>query len=498
MNAIDRSSAIPLYYQLKLYFKRQIEGGQLKPGDQLPTEAELCERLGVSRAPVRQAMAELARDGLIYRRAGAGSFVAPAAASVLIERTVLRVLAHYDVRWLASLEQAVAQWNEEHRQHEVDVDVRLCSRNEFHQVLQRSAIRGEAPDLASMDFVWLTHYASKGYITSLNDLDTRWVAETAQDLEPQVLRNNTIDGKLYGLPVQADIAGLWYRRDWFDREQISPPETWEEWLRVLDHFAKPEVMTRYRHHYALVMPTTATTGEATANLLFPFIWMVGGEVVDAQGNLALEPGCGAVCDMLRFLQTITLDRRDYLPKDVQRSRWWHLARYFAQGDAPMAFGGTYEWPRIREESAWEDEYDAAAHLGFMLLPRPSRSVAPVGSLGGTSWAIFEQSQEQELCLEILKLMATRDASREFCEDNLQVSPYVSVNQRFLSAEHPWLSQIVPLLTYVRNRPMHPNYMRISDFLQDMFENVLWEGADPETELQKTAQALSIVLSETVY
>ena len=496
MATIDRNSAIPLYYQLKLFLKRQIESGELAPGDQLPTEAELCDRFSISRAPVRQAMAELARDGLIYRRAGAGSFVAPAAASALMERTTLRVLAHYDVRWLSSLEQAVVLWNERHPQHEVEVDIRMSSRNEFHQVLQRSTIRGEAPDLAAMDYVWLTHYASEGYITSLNELDARWVGDTAQDLEPPVLRNNSVDGRLYGIPVQADIAGMWYRKDWFDREQISPPETWEQWLAALDHFAEPAVMERYHHHYSLVMPVTATTGETTVNLLYPFIWMVGGDVVDAQGNLALDRSQEVISGALRFLQTITLDRRTYLPKDVFRSRWWHLARYFAQGEAPMALGGTYEWPRIREESAWEDEYDAGSHLGFMLLPRPSRDVPPVGSLGGTSWVIFQQSEEQELCLELLKLVGTRDASQAFCEENLQVSPYVSVNQHFLRPSHPWLSQITPLLMNVRNRPLHRNYIRISDFLQDMFEHVLWDGADPETEIRKTAQALAVVMAET--
>ena len=44
MAIIDRNSAIPLYYQLKLYFKKQIETGELRVGDQLPTEAELCDR----------------------------------------------------------------------------------------------------------------------------------------------------------------------------------------------------------------------------------------------------------------------------------------------------------------------------------------------------------------------------------------------------------------------------------------------------------------------
>lgn len=46
-----------------------------EPGDRLPSEAELCERFGVSRMTARQAMQKVANDGLIERRRGAGTFV---------------------------------------------------------------------------------------------------------------------------------------------------------------------------------------------------------------------------------------------------------------------------------------------------------------------------------------------------------------------------------------------------------------------------------------
>jgi GntR family transcriptional regulator len=72
---LDRSGPIPLYHQLKQWFSSRILSGELAPGEQLPDEFELCERLGVSRGVVRQAMTELEYAGLISRQRGRGTFV---------------------------------------------------------------------------------------------------------------------------------------------------------------------------------------------------------------------------------------------------------------------------------------------------------------------------------------------------------------------------------------------------------------------------------------
>ena len=55
----------------------RIKTGELPVGHRLPSEKELALRFGVSRVTVRAALAVLERDGLILRRAGAGTFVAP-------------------------------------------------------------------------------------------------------------------------------------------------------------------------------------------------------------------------------------------------------------------------------------------------------------------------------------------------------------------------------------------------------------------------------------
>lgn len=73
---LDLRSPIPLYHQLQEHIASQIEEGTLLIGEALPTESELSDRYGVSRATVREALRILADRGLIEKRQGVGSFVA--------------------------------------------------------------------------------------------------------------------------------------------------------------------------------------------------------------------------------------------------------------------------------------------------------------------------------------------------------------------------------------------------------------------------------------
>jgi GntR family transcriptional regulator len=73
---IDRTSPIPLYYQLAQQLTAAIEGGRLKPGDPFENELAMAERLDLSRPTVRRAIAELVQRGLVTRRRGIGTTVA--------------------------------------------------------------------------------------------------------------------------------------------------------------------------------------------------------------------------------------------------------------------------------------------------------------------------------------------------------------------------------------------------------------------------------------
>lgn len=71
----EATEGVPLYRRVRDQLKAELDRGLWKPGDMLPTEAELGAIYGVSIGTVRQAVMSLVREGLITRRSGKGTFV---------------------------------------------------------------------------------------------------------------------------------------------------------------------------------------------------------------------------------------------------------------------------------------------------------------------------------------------------------------------------------------------------------------------------------------
>lgn len=71
--SLDRSSPVPLYYQVATRLQQLIEDGAIPVGSRLENEVELAERLGVSRPTMRRAIAYLVERGMLVRKRGVGT-----------------------------------------------------------------------------------------------------------------------------------------------------------------------------------------------------------------------------------------------------------------------------------------------------------------------------------------------------------------------------------------------------------------------------------------
>ncbi len=72
---IDPRSPNPLWGQIAARVRVAVAAGELAPGQALPSVRELARRLRVNPATVAQAYRELAREGFVETRHGAGTFV---------------------------------------------------------------------------------------------------------------------------------------------------------------------------------------------------------------------------------------------------------------------------------------------------------------------------------------------------------------------------------------------------------------------------------------
>jgi GntR family transcriptional regulator/MocR family aminotransferase len=74
---LDRQNTVPLYQQIVGFLREGIQNGALLPDTRLPSTRQLSQDLGVNRITVETAYSELEADGLVFSRAGSGTYVLP-------------------------------------------------------------------------------------------------------------------------------------------------------------------------------------------------------------------------------------------------------------------------------------------------------------------------------------------------------------------------------------------------------------------------------------
>jgi len=102
--------------------------------------------------------------------------------------------------------------------------------------------------------------ASKGKLVALDDMVSKYGDKyTLNDIDPAMRKIMSYDGKLYGLPMQAQIHVMAYRKDLLDKNGIKPPTTFAELKAAAEKIKSAEGMK-----YPIAFPMLASGDLATA------------------------------------------------------------------------------------------------------------------------------------------------------------------------------------------------------------------------------------------
>ncbi|HEY1407356.1 MAG TPA: extracellular solute-binding protein [Promineifilum sp.] len=478
MSQIDRSYPLPIYYQLKTLIKQRVDAGEWKPGEQIPTEEELCEFYQISRTPVRQALLELTREGVLTRTVGRGTFVA----GETRETRVLRVVVP-DSRWQRLLESAARRWTESNPAEQLRWAFTIVPLWELHDHLTLAVAQGKAPDISVLDSVWIAEFAKRHYLCALSDLDAGWVREAGAKFYPSLLAANSYQSELYGVQTNADAAVLWYRRDWLAAEEIAPPRTWEELLAAGRHFRQADVRSRYGlGPHPLVFVGGRAGGETTTYQLLPVIWSAGGRLVE-DGQVTLDSD--ATRRALAFLQEL-VHTEQLAPADVTAYPWNGALEAFAEGQAAFALGGTYENFLIQHAAGWDTE-TFRQRAGFVPIPATGR--VPVTLAGGMTFVVYRQSSQAMLALEQLKLALSSSVLLPFSQETGQIPGLMTMTGAVQASGNRFLVETAEVLAQARTRPSLPAYDRISAQFQEMVELCLTRKLTIDAAVRRAAERI---------
>lgn len=469
---IDRSQPIPIYFQLKTHLLESILGGVYGPDRRLPTEHELCDKFGVSRTPVTRALTELADEGVIIRHRRRGSFVNPHWLHRAAPSGEIRILVP-EGPWESMIRSATPVG--------ITPSIATVPLDGLLQVVQRAVGDGRAPDIAVVDSVWVSDLAAAGFLWPLEDLDPDWLElEYFSDFLEPLTAVNRYQGKSYAVQAEADVAGVWIRRDHLEGAGGSIPRTWDELSALVSAMAASSSGSRF----PLVFPGGSRGGETTTYCLLALLASNGIQVI-TDDSITLDDH--RAMQAMKFLRGLLDD--GLISPDVVSYEWDRPIRMLAAGDASISFGGSYEGQTVAGISGVPLDR-LTEH--FVFAPMPAGPEGSAASLaGGMAYAIFRQAQDPKQAMGLLEHLLAPEALVEMARETGQIPPRLRAATK-VGPEIPFVADTVAMLTRAVVRPATSSYPRVSSQLQGMLEGVLTGRFGPAAAVERGAELIAAI------
>jgi multiple sugar transport system substrate-binding protein len=239
-------------------------------------------------------------------------------------------------------------------------------------------------------------FVTKGVLLDLTPLIARDHYDTS-DFFAVCMQLTTWKGKVYGLPDDLNLLGLYYNKDLFDKAGVPyPTTTWGapnwSWQDFEDTARKL---------------TVASGGQATqygadfggygTTAIAPVIWSYGGDFLDANWTKSLmdQPQAESA---ISYLQTLVVKDK-VMPSPADLAKQGSNPRFFG-GSVAMRVAGAF-FSNTATQSIKSFSWDAAA-----LPSGPSGAFSATGGSQGSSWSVAAAGKQQDDAWQLTQWMAS--------------------------------------------------------------------------------------------
>lgn len=370
------------------------------------------------------------------------------------------------------------QFNEIHPNITIEfVDVPF---EQMHDMLLTQVAANNTPDTAYVDGSIVSEFSSRGALVNLDQYVSQSEVIDTSDYVPAFLQAAQWEGSLYGLPIDGESTGLFYRTDCFEEAGLDPnqpPTTWEEFRQYAEVLTDPE-----NNRYGFI-----SFAPEAAYYFYPWLWQAGGETLAENGTDVIwdsEAGQRAADFYVDLVQ--------FSPPDFLNSNSWDGRVAFANGDVCMYVAGAWfagvlltEFPDI--EGLW-----AAAPL-----PVDERCAT---TIAGDHLVIFEGTEHPEAAYKWIEFVS---APHNMAVLNLgsPENPATLLPPRISLLEDPATFEGRPFLEgFAENMQcavvsdvVQPRYFEMEQFLNDYLGRAFYGEFDGATAVIESAAEAEAIL-----
>lgn len=338
---------------------------------------------------------------------------------------------------------------------DIAIEVTTVPYPEYQQRLLTAVQGGNAPDIATLDQIWVAAFAEAGAVADL----TAYAAASGLERDQffgGAWDSAVYDGGLYGIPFNVDVWQFsFYNEDLFAAAGIDPASiaTFEGLRTAAEALTDSSAGT-------FGVGLFGHRGEDTVVVVNSFIFSNGGAVLADDGSCALnEP---EAVEAMLYLQ----DLAEFAPAGILNANSGSMRELFLNGSLAVEF-----WPALEQPTLQASDIN----WGFVNGTAPE-GMTPIGTFGGWNLAVFESSDNQDAAWRFIEFMVREDVNGDVV-DLIPANGTAAANFLLENREGPF-----DILEHLRNanpRPLSPRYLEIADIQMTLYQDV-FSGSDVQS------------------
>jgi len=346
----------------------------------------------------------------------------------------------------------------------IKVEVTTVPYPEYQQRLLTAVQGGNAPDVSTLDQIWIAAFAKAGAIAPLDDRAGK-AGIKREAFFKGAWDSANYDGKLWGIPFNVDVWSFSFYNNALLKSSGVEPATLTSW----DGFktASEKLTDTAKGHYGVGL--FAGKGEDTVVVLDSFIFSNGGKVLSADGSCALTrpEAVGA----LKYLQTLV----PYAPQGMNNANSGNMRELFLNQSLAVEF-----WPALEQPTLQKSKLDWDFAPGIAPAGK-----TPVGTYGGWNLAVYQSSPHQEAAWKFIQFLTREDVNGAVVD---LIPANVKAASAFLNANRKSPAKIMELLDHATPRPLSPRYLEVSDIEVTLAQDV-YGGKDAAAAAKDACQKI---------